>query len=123
MDYFYALDERLYRGLHSIWIEEDNSVSSAAFKDSGGISVDRDGGRDEVLCVKRMINNLPMLAGVGRLTSGDVKDCGAMLKYLPVDGNEYHAEIHDSAVQIQIKSRSKSRSLAKKCMLVFKKEN
>ena len=48
MDETFASDEKLYRDLHAIWIEEDDRVSSAAFKDSGGVSVDRDGGRDEL---------------------------------------------------------------------------
>ena len=58
MDETFASDEKLYRGLHAIWIEEDDSVSSAAFKDSGGVSVDRDGGRDEQNCRGRMVEAL-----------------------------------------------------------------
>ena len=122
MDDNFALDERLYRGLHSMWIEEDNSVSSAAFKDSGGVSADRDGGREEKNCIDRMVGALPNITGIGRLSCGEVEDCGAYPKYLPVEGNEFHSEIHDSAEQVQIKSRSKSRKLASKCQIVFKKE-
>lgn len=123
MDETFAPDERLYRGLHSMWIEEDESISSAAFKDSGGVSVDRDGGREERTCIDRMIGALPQLAGVGRLTCGEVEECEAIPRYLPVDGNEYHSEIHDSANQVQIKSRSKSKKLANRCQIVFKKED
>ena len=122
MDENFAPDERLYRGLPSMWIGDDNRVSSAAFKDSRGVSVDRDGGREDKDCIERMVGALPQIAGVGRITCGEVEECGAIPKYLPVKGNEYHSEIHDSAEQVQIKSKSKSRKLANKCQLVFKKQ-
>lgn len=121
MDETFAPDEQLYRGLHSIWLEDDNSISSAAFKDSNGVSVDRDGGRAEHDCIDRLVDNLPQIAGVGRLSCQDVADCGALPVYLPVEGNDYHSEIHDSADQVPIKSKSKSRKLASKCQVVFRK--
>lgn len=122
MDETFASDEKLYRGLPSFWIKEDDSVSSAAFKDSFGVSVDRDGGREEQKCINTMVGTLPQIVGIGRLTCGDVNDCNAYTKYLPVEGNEYHSEIHDSAERVQIKSSSKSRKLASKCRIVYKKE-
>lgn len=121
MDDNFASNECLYRGLHPMWIEDDNSVSSAAFKDSCGISVDRDGGRSEQECVERITEALPQIAGVGKLTCGDVEECEAKTVYLPFEGNEYHSEIHDSSEQVQIKSKSKSRKLAKKCHVVYLK--
>ena len=62
MDEKFASNECLFRGLHPMWIEDDNTVSSAAFKDSAGVSVDRDGGRDEQDCVNRMFDALPQRA-------------------------------------------------------------
>ena len=121
MDESFAPDEQLYRGLHSIWLEDDNSVSSAAFKDSNGISVDRDGGRAGRDCIDKLVDNLPQIEGVCRLSCEDVEDCGALPVYLPVEENEYHCEIHDSVDQVQIKSKSKSRKLASKCHVVFRK--
>lgn len=122
MDKKFASNECLYRGLHPLWIEDDNTVSSAAFKDSGGVSVDRDGGRDEQDCVDRMVEALPQIAGVCKLTCGDVEDCEAVTVYCPVLDNEYHSEIHDSAEQVQIKSKAKSRKLAGKSRIVYKKD-
>ena len=121
MDEKFASNECLFRGLHPMWIEDDNTVSSAAFKDSAGVSVDRDGGRDEQDCVNRMVDALPQIAGVCKLTCGDVEDCEALAVYCPVPDNEYHSEIHDSAEQVQIKSKAKSRKLAGKSQIVFKK--
>ena len=104
-----------------MWIEDDNSVSSAAFKDSRGVSVDRAGGRAGAVCVERMVNALSQIIGVGRLTCEDVKTCEALPVYCPVEGNEYHSEIHDSMEQVQIKSKAKARKLAKVCQVVFLK--
>lgn len=121
MDDFFSEDECLYRGLPQIWLKDDNSVSSAAFKDSSGVSVDREGSRTEKECIDRMVEALPMIIGVGRLTCGDVVNCDALPRYLPVEGNEYHSEIHDSAEQIQIKKSSKAKKLANSCRVIFQK--
>lgn len=123
MDDIFASNESLYRGLHPMWIEDDNTVSSAAFKDSNGISVDREGERNEQECIDRLCETLPNIVGVCKLTCGDVADCDAIPKYLPLPDNEFHSEIHDSADQVQIKSKSKSRKLAGKSLIVFKKED
>lgn len=122
MEDTFAPEEKLYRGLHNIWLEDGNSVSSAAFKDSGGNSVDRDGGREEQACIDRLIGTLPQITAVGKITCEEVEECGAIIKYCPIEGNEYHSEIRDSENQVQIKSKSKSRKLANKCQVVFKKE-
>lgn len=120
MDDVFPENECLYRGLPQVWLKDDNSVSSAAFKDSGGVSVDRDGGRTEKDCIDRMIGALPKIAGICRLTCGDVINCDALPIYCPFDGNEYHSEIHDSIEQIQIKKNSKAKKLASKCQVVFR---
>ncbi len=117
MDDSFQPGERLYRGLHSIWLC-DGRISSAAFKDSGGVSVDRDGGREEQACIDRITSAMPHLIAVGKLTCQDVEDCGALPKYLPTAENEYHSEIHDSDEQVQIKSSSKARKLANHCQIV-----
>lgn len=93
MDETFAPEEQLYRGLHSIWIEDDNSVSSAAFKDSNGVSVDRDGGRPEQNCIDRLVDNLPQIEGVGKLSSQDVVDSGALPVYLPEKDNDCCIEL------------------------------
>lgn len=123
MDDRFAPNEYLYRGLHPMWVEADNTVSSAAFKDKNGISVDRGGDRKEQECVDRLFGTLPKIKGVCKLTCGDVEDCDAITKYLPLSDNEFHSEIHDSEDQVQIRSKSKSRKLARKSQIVFKKED
>lgn len=123
MDEHFASNECLYRGLHSLWIEDDNTVSSAAFKDSGGVSVDRDGGRNQRECVDRLLEALPQLVGVCKLTICDVEACDAVAVYRPISNNEYHSEIHDSVGQVQIKSRSKAKKLSVRSQIVFIKED
>ena len=122
MDERFALNECLYRGLHPMWIEDDNTVSSAAFKDSGGVSVDRDGGRCQQECVDRLLEAIPQLAGVCKLSVGDVEACDAITVYRPLSDNEYHSEIHDFVGQVQIKSKSKAKKLSSKSRIVFKKK-
>ena len=117
----FSAGEYLYRGLHQLWLKDDNSVSSAAFKDSGGVSVDRAGGRPEKDCIDRMAGALPTIIGLSKLTCGDVVDCGALPRYLPLKENVYHSEIHDSEEQVQIKKNSKAKKLASKSVVVFKK--
>lgn len=121
MDEKFASNEFLYRGLHPMWIEDDNTVSSAAFKDSAGVSVDRDGGRREQECIDKMMKTLPQIVGVCKLTYSDVEACDAIAVYCPEEGNEYHCEIHDSEEQVQIKSKAKSRKLARKSRIVLYK--
>ena len=112
--------EYLYRGVvESCWNYAENRPSSAAFKDSQGVSVDRDGGRNNDECVRALLSKKDFHA-VCRLTAGDARECDTVVKYLPVDDNEYHSEIHDSENQAEIKSRSKSRKLTLKSAVVHR---
>jgi len=123
LDEIIAEDEYLYRGVvDACWDEKEGRPSSAAFKDSKGISVDRDGGRDKENCVKRLLSVKDFHA-VCRLTAGDARSCDTFVKYLSVDGNEYHSEIHDSENQVEIKSKAKSRRLNNKAEVVFCKDD
>ena len=63
-------DEYLYRGvINSFWKENENRVSSAAFKDSKGVSVDRQHNRNETECVNFLRNRL-ILKAVVKITAG-----------------------------------------------------
>lgn len=116
-------EEYLYRGVvESCWNPQEQRPSSAAFKDSNGVSVDRDGGRNEEKCVEQLLHLKPFYA-VCRLTAGNARSCDTVVKHLPVEGNEYHSEIHDSENQKEIKSKSKSRKLAGISELSYRKNN
>jgi hypothetical protein len=120
MDDSFRPEERLYRGIHAMFLDGDR-ITSAAFKDSGGVSVDRDGGRNEDDCIERLITALPQISGVGRLTYADVESCGAVTIYCPTTENVYHSQIQDSKEQVKIPN-SKAKKLASCCYLVYKKQ-
>ena len=115
-------EEFLYRGVViSCWNEKENRPSSAAFKDSNGVSVDRDGGRNDEECINHLLSDKQFKA-VCRLTAGDARKCDTVVKYLPIVENTFHSEIHDSEVQSAVKSTSKSRKLKNCAEVVYKNE-
>lgn len=106
-----GLEEFLYRGVvESQWDGEHNRPSSATFKDSKGASVDRDAlVRDATTCVNALLGSKPFKA-ICRVKEESVQVVGAITKYLPVPGNKYHCEIHDSEEKITL-SGSKAKNL------------
>lgn len=100
-----AANEYLYRGVvDSQWDYEHSRPSSATFKDSKGASVDRDlTTRDTQACVSALLESKPFKA-ICRVKEWAVENAGAITKYLPVPGNDYHCEIHDSVVKITLSS-------------------
>lgn len=112
-------DELLFRGIISLnWDDEADRPSSATFKDSKGVSVDRQGCRDSEECVKYLKEN-KVFKAICAISSGDVKSIGACPKYLPTEINPYHSEIHDEEHRVEIR-KSKARNLSRKCITVFK---
>lgn len=90
-------DEKLYRVIKRSkpeWLIDNNTVTPALFKDPEGISVDRDGGRDEsdvILCIENSFGG--RAKAIGRIDSKICFELGAKLKADPLDDNEYHALI------------------------------
>lgn len=89
--------EKLYRVIKRSkpeWLSENNTVSPALFKDPEGISVDRDGGRDEsdiILFIEKSFDG--RAKAIGRVDSKICLDLGAELIADPIDNNDYHALI------------------------------
>lgn len=116
LDSIIGQEEYLYRGLSTYWIKTDGSISSGAFKDPKGVSVDRSGGRDEDDCVI----NLSRFAGVCRIKNNDVYNkCDAVSVHCPSISNKYHSEIHKSETEIHL-SKSQSKKLAQNSIIVHK---
>lgn len=111
-------DEFLYRGVvdHN-WDYQENRPSSATFKDSKGVSVNREARRTESECVLQLLNTKAFKAIV-KISVKDVNECNAISKYTPIPDNEYHSEIHDSIDRVEIRS-GKARSLQKKSIQVY----
>ncbi|MEA3445309.1 MAG: hypothetical protein U9R19_11370 [Bacteroidota bacterium] len=113
--------EYLYRGIiEKFWDYENNKPSSAIYKDSKGVSVDRDYNRNESDCIKKLIESKDFFA-VCKIKKEKVVDNNAVVKYLPIDNNIYHSEIHDSEVKIQLKG-SKPKKLRDNSFVVHKRE-
>jgi hypothetical protein len=96
--------------------------SSAAFKDSLGCSVDRDGGR-QVAEIISLYNSKFELKAIVRVTAGYCRQIEAHPDYIPYPSNPdepYHSEIHDSPVRVQI-SDSKAKKLARNSEIVWQK--
>lgn len=92
MDNVFEDNEQLLRAvLPSAMFWKDNRLSSAAFKDPKGLSVDRVYKRKMESAVKKMTQSF-----IGSIISVKVSDCRdvqACVKYLP-SKNKYHSEIH-----------------------------
>lgn len=89
--------ELLYRGVHDVfWDYNKNRPSSAIFKDSNGVSVDRCNGREETDCVAFLRQNISSNKIIS-IFAGAVRELQAYIKYAPIDGNHYHCEIYNSS--------------------------
>ncbi|MBD3343048.1 MAG: hypothetical protein GF353_28380 [Candidatus Lokiarchaeota archaeon] len=94
--------EKLYRAIHPIfWKNDLNKPSTAAFKDSKGVSVDRDGGREEKEVIAVFDKKKPNY-GLASITAKSCREIGTHPIPKPLDDNIYHAEIHDSEDKIRI---------------------
>lgn len=113
-------DEYLYRGVVEVnWDFNNNRPSSATFKDSTGVSVDRDGGRIESECLSFLSGNRDFYA-ICKVQTATVRNLGAEVIYSPLNNNIYHSEIHDSLSRIQMRG-SKPRNIRESSTVVFKK--
>lgn len=116
-------DERLFRRLKNIpqyWKKDTNRPTSAIFKDSKGVSVDRCNFR----CQEDIINDeerLHKLYGGGASLKGIVsvrkENCDEVLvKYDPVESNDYHSVIYNNEDTIVLTS-GQAKKLAKQCII------
>ncbi len=112
--------EFLYRGIIELnWDYTNDRPSSATFKDSKGVSVDRDAQRSETECIDFLRNNKDFFA-ICKVQTDQVKELKAIVKYLPIDNNIFHSEIHDSEERIQMRG-SKPKKIRDASEVVYKK--
>jgi hypothetical protein len=104
--------ELLYRAIHpSFWNEEENRPSSALFKDEKGVSVDRDGERNQKDIILFLLSDRSGY-GAGNLNAGETRKIGTFLKSSKIPNNNYHALIFESETKIKL-SNSKAKSLSR----------
>jgi hypothetical protein len=112
--------EKLYRAVYppevmEMFWRKDGTISSAAFADPKGLSVDRGDFRPDEDVVTDMLERF-----TGSIVSVFAKNCydiGAVTYYLPFRKNKYHSEIHGGA-DTPLLSKSQRRFLAQKAVRV-----
>jgi hypothetical protein len=96
--------EILYKAIKPIdHLWKQGSPSSAAFKDSKGLSVDRDGGRTKSDCITVLQDRIGTNAIVS-FTAGGCRSIGVLPLAKPLIDNPFHAEVHRSATEIPLSS-------------------
>lgn len=99
MDNTFYGDEILYRAVlpperRDMFWKKNGQVSSAAFYDPCGLSVERGYYRETKDIIEGMRRNF-----IGPIVSVSVQDCrnaDIVVKYLPSERSEYHSEVHGS---------------------------
>ena len=120
MDKTFKNTEKLYRAVYppeiaDIFWKKDGSISSAAFADPKGLSVDRGDFRSDEEILISMRERFK-----GHIVSLFVKNCtdvNALVLYKPSKSNIYHTEIHGDATT-PLLSKSQRRALAKAAVII-----
>ena len=113
-------EEYLYRRVPLkpiFWVPNENRISSALFKDSKGVSVDRQGQRTEEDVINTFTASFELRAVV-KLKVEDCRKIGTYVQYKPIPENLFHSEITESETEISIKS-SKARKLQEASIVVY----
>lgn len=112
MDENFSLTEALFRAVRpdeKYW-RSDGSLSSAAFKDPHGLSVNRSGNLPLAEAVE-IIRAGPLFGTIVYVTVHDCYDVGATVIYAPENENIYHSEIHKDQTTVQL-SKGQAKKLA-----------
>lgn len=99
MDNVFDDSEKLYRAVYpasyaSMFWKKDGSLSSAAFMDEDGLSVERGYYRGDASVIQEMKKTFK--GCIISVTAKECRDVSAVLKYKPTKRSKYHSEIHGS---------------------------
>ena len=116
-------NENLYRAIkrsNSNWLDDNNLPTSAIFKDDNGVSVDRDGNRDEndIIGFMQNISFPRRVKGIVRVSAEECFTVGANAEPAPTERNPYHANIFLNTDNI-FKQNLQAHKLADACRLIF----
>ena len=110
-------NEILYRAIHpNFWNYEEDRPTSALFKDSKGVSVDRDGNRNEDEAIEFLLAERRNY-GTGKLNAGQTGDVGTYLKPDKTPKNDFHALIFETETKIQL-SNGKAKKLSRMIIII-----
>ena len=120
MNEYFAPEESLYRAVYppeiaSMFWRKDGTISSAAFADANGLSVERGYFRDTHMVVASMQKRFS-----GIIIALQVSDCvfiHAIVRYLPSKNNPYHSEVHGSNSE-PLLSKSQRLQLSRRAKIV-----
>ena len=115
-------NEKLYRAVfpetqRPLFWKKNGKVSSAAFKDKNGLSVERGNFRSDENVIQDMKTYFS-----GSIISVTVEQCAevnAVVKYLPSSRSKYHSEIHSSNEKILLTDRQ-AKHLANSAIIEYK---
>ena len=118
---FYA-DEKLFRAVtvdNPNMFDQHNQVTSTVFKDSAGVSVDRQWHRSVKEAVNALCNKLAKIQGRKikdyKVISVKKSDCDSVrvhCQYAPEDNDIYHSLIMQSSTEIKL-TKTQARKLVK----------
>lgn len=110
-------DEDLFRAVHPTqWKEEDGRPSSACFKQTGGPSVDRDGGRDVAEIISALDNIMGSEYGIAEIdASFCISELDVHVEPEPIEQNRYHATIYRSDSCERPPNGRQAKKLAENC--------
>ena len=114
-------DELLHRAIKPkaiFWNEKTNTITSALFKDSKGVSVDANANRDDDEIKNCFLAEFSDLKGEARVTVDTCKEKDCYVKADPLPNNNHHALIQRSENEIPL-TKSQARYLAKKATTVI----
>ena len=115
MDNTFSNCEKLYRAVfpesnYQMFWRKDGTVSSAAFTDKQGLSVERGNFREDETVIEDMKRFF--YGSIISITVEQCRDVDAVIKYKPTKRSIYHSEIHRSE-KIPLLSKSQRKNLAK----------
>ena len=114
--------ETLYRVVKKSYPDAfiEGQASPALFMDKRGLSVDRDGNRDEDYIIDKFKHRFKSdYGGAVSITAFDCRQAGTHPIPNPTNSNKYHAEIHESDNIVEI-SLLKAFKLAQLCTKINK---
>ena len=117
MDEFNDESEMLLRCVRpgNMYWKDNDTLTSAAFKDPEGLSVDRVYDRELETAVETIGAKLE--GSVVSVTVGDCHEANAIVKYKPLVDNDYHSEIHQSE-KVALLTKGNARALARKARIL-----
>ena len=124
MDNTYDDGEKLFRAVYppshpGMFWKKDGTLSSSAFADRYGLSVERGYYRDKQKVIDDMKEHFS-----GCIVSVNVGQCRAVeatVKYLPTKRSKYHSEIHGSDTKI-ILNKSQRKKLSEMAIIEYHTE-